>query len=109
MVVSGEHEDHVERLIRTVKERTRCDLQNTPCKKCTKLMAMSYLEANITWLNMFPKKNGISKTISPSAIVLVTPKIYYNHATLQPGSYVNFKTKERSTNNIKKGAWQKLH
>ena len=89
------------RLIRTFTERTRCDFQNLPYKKSPKRMEVSYLEANITWLNVFPNKNGISKTLSPSEIVLVTLKIDATHTTLQPGSYVHFNTKARSTNNIK--------
>ena len=50
-------------------------------------MVVSSLEANITCMDAFSKKNGISKTLSPSAIILVTPNIYATHATLQPGLY----------------------
>ena len=64
-------------------------------------MVVSYLEANITWINLFPKKNGIYKTLSPSEIVLGKSKIDATHDTLQPVSYVNCKTKSRITNNIK--------
>ena len=98
---ADKHEVHVERIIRTVKESTICGFHNLPYKKCPKLMLVSSLEGNITWLGVFPKKNGISKTLSLSAIVLVTPKIYYIHATLQPGSYVHCNIKARSTNNMK--------
>ena len=98
IVGSDEHEGRVGRLIRTVKERTRCDFQNVPYKKCPKLMVVSSLEANITWLNVFTKENGISKTISPSVIVLGPPQIDANHATIQPGSYLHCKIKARSTN-----------
>ena len=65
-------------------------------------VVVSPLEANITWLNVFPKKNGISKTLSPSAIVLVTPKIDATHAILRPGSYIHCNIKARSKNNTKK-------
>ena len=101
IVGSDEHEGHVESIIRTFKERTIFDFQNMTYKKFPKLMVMSSLEANITWINLFPKKNGISKTLGPSAIVLGTPKIYFTQATLQPGSYVHCKIKARSTNNTK--------
>ena len=37
------------------------------------------------------RKNGIYKTLSPSEIVLGTPKIDATHDTLQPGSYVHCK------------------
>ena len=49
IVGTDEHEGHVERLICTVKERTRCGFQNIPYKKCPKIMV-------INWLNMLPKK-----------------------------------------------------
>ena len=66
ILCADEHEGHTERLVRTVKERTRCDFSNMTYKKCPKLMVMSSLEANITCLNVFPKKNGISNTLSTS-------------------------------------------
>ena len=49
IVGADEHEGHVERLICTVKERTRCGFQNILYKKCPKIMV-------INWLNMLPKK-----------------------------------------------------
>ena len=56
IVGAGEIEGHVERLVHTVKERTRCDFQNILYKKYPKLMAVSSLEANGTWLNFSPIK-----------------------------------------------------
>ena len=70
-------------------------------KKIPKLMVVSSLEANITCINVFPKKDEISKTLSPSAIVLVTPKIDATHAILRPGSYIHCNIKARITNNMK--------
>ena len=58
---------------------------------------------------MSQKKNEISKTLSPSAIVLGTPKIDATHDILQPGSYVHCKIKARITNNMKQQARQKLN
>ena len=57
-----------------------------PYKKCPKLMVVSSLEANITWHNVFPNRNGISKTLSTSAIVIETPTIDATKATLKPVS-----------------------
>ena len=99
----------MERLIRTVNESTICDFQNIPYNNCPKLMVVSYLESNITCMNVFPKKSGISKTLSPSAIVLGTPKTDSTNAILQPGSYLHCNIKARSTNKMKKEAWQKLY
>ena len=91
----------MERLINAVKERKRCDLHHIPYKKCPKLMAVPYLEANITWMNVFPKENGISNALSTSAIMLRTPNIDATHNTLQPVSYVYCNFKTRRTNNMK--------
>ena len=98
---ADEHEGHVDRLMCKVKDRTICDYHNMTYNKCPKLVVVSYLEANITWLNVLPKKNVIYKTLSTSTIVLGIPKIDANHDTLQPGSYVHCKIKARSTNNTK--------
>ena len=64
-------------------------------------MVVSSIEVNITWLNVFPMENGISKTLSTSEIVLGIPNIDATHATLQPVSYVNYKVKARRTNDTK--------
>ena len=64
-------------------------------------MVVSSIEANITWMNALPKKNGIYKTISPSAIMLGTPTIDATHTTLQHLSYVHFKFKTRIMINMK--------
>ena len=64
-------------------------------------MVVSSLEEKITWLNLFPKKNRISKTFSPSEILMGTPKIYATHDTLQHGSYVHCKIKAMNKNNTK--------
>ena len=39
-VGADEHEGHVERIVRTVTERTRCDFQNIKYKKCPKLIVV---------------------------------------------------------------------
>ena len=64
-------------------------------------MLVSSLEPKITWINVFPKKNGIYKTLSTSEMVLGKPNTDATHATLQPGSYVHCKTKEIIKNTTK--------
>ena len=56
IVSDDEHEGHVQRLILTVKGVTRCGFHNIPYKKCPKRMVVSSLEANITWINFYPRK-----------------------------------------------------
>ena len=100
IVGSDEHQVHVERIIRTVEKRIRCDFQNIPYIKCPILMVVSSLESNINWISV-PQENGISKALSPSEIVQGTANIKSTHAILQLGSCVHFKIKATSTNNMK--------
>lgn len=72
----------MERIICTVKERTRCDPHNMPYKKFPKSMVVSYLELDINWINALPKRNRISKTPSPKEILLGTPQIDATNDTL---------------------------
>ena len=66
-------------------------------------MILSSLEAKITWLNVYPKKNEIPRTLIPITVVSVTPNIYANHTTLQPVSYAycNIKGKKYKHNENK--------
>ena len=72
-----------------------------PYKRFPKLMAVLSVEANITCINSFTKKNGIFNTLSPSATVLGTPKIDATHNILQTGSYLNYKVKSIRMNGMK--------
>jgi hypothetical protein len=78
IVGRGEHVGPIERPVRTIKERVRCSCQSLPYKKITRLMTWSIVESSVTWLNAFPAKGGASKTMSPSAIVLGSPKPDFN-------------------------------
>ena len=87
IVGRGEHVGTIERSVRTIKERVRCSCQGIPYKRITKLMTRSIVESSVTWLNAFPAKEGVSKTMSPSAIVLGSPKPDYNKLKLTFGAY----------------------
>ena len=87
IVARGEHVGIVERSIRTIKERARCHCQNTPFRKIPKVMVDDLLSLTNSNINVFPAKNGISKTLSPGAIVLGTPKMEYNRLKLEFGTY----------------------
>ena len=41
----------------------------------------------ITCLNMFPSKNGTSINLRPEAIILGSPKPYYNKQQIKFGAY----------------------
>jgi hypothetical protein len=99
IVARGEHVGAIERSVRTIKERVRCSCQSLPYKKITKLMTRSIVESSVTWLNAFPAKEGASKTMSPSAIVLGSPKPDYNKLKITFGAYAQ--VYESTTNTTK--------
>ena len=41
----------------------------------------------ITYLNMLPSKNGISRDLGPAAITLGSPNPYYNKLRITFGAY----------------------
>ena len=69
IVGANDHVEHAEHLIQTIKERCRCYCQALPFKRYTKLMIKGIVASAVYWLNMFPNNEGVSKTLSPSAIV----------------------------------------
>jgi hypothetical protein len=74
IVGRGEHVGPIERSVRTIKEHVRCSCQSLRYKKITRLMTRSIVESSVNWLNDFSAKEGASKTMSPSAIALGSPK-----------------------------------
>ena len=65
---AGMHVGEVERSIRTVKERIRCSTHNLSFKKYPKVLTTSCVNYNIKCLNNLPADDGISDTLSPSAL-----------------------------------------
>ena len=53
----------------------------------------------ITFLYVFPSKNGISRYLSPAAIILGSPNPYYNKLKIKFGAYAQV---YRGTNNSTK-------
>jgi hypothetical protein len=51
------------------------------------MMTRSIVESSVNWLNAFPAKEGASKTMSPSAIVLGSPKPDNNKLKITFGAY----------------------
>ena len=94
-----EHIGRIERDIRTIEERCRCYCSAMPFKRITKLLLSSIIEEIILCLNDFPGKNGVSKTLSPSAIILGRPKRDCSNLTITPGAYAEIK--EQTTNTMK--------
>ena len=94
-----EHIGGIEREARTYKERARCCTHDLPYKIFPKIMTVYLMESVCKWLNAFPGKTGVSKTISPSTIVEGKPKPNMNNKHIVFGSYAIAYT--GTTNNMR--------
>jgi hypothetical protein len=83
----NEHVRVIERCIRVIKERARYTCHSIPYHYYTKLMIQALVATVIKWLNVFPNKNGISRTMSPSSIVEGKPNPDFNTKRIVYGSY----------------------
>jgi hypothetical protein len=87
-VARGEHVPEAERYIRTIKERARCVYNTMPFKKIPGRMVAELIYYSVFWLNSFPARDGISKTLSPRSIVTGSHIDYNKHCRLEYGAYV---------------------
>jgi hypothetical protein len=82
-----EHIPEIERYIRTVKERTRCNCNMCPFKKLPSRIIIEMVYCSIFWLNMFPRTDGISTTIRPRTLVAGHNLDFNKHCHLEFGTY----------------------
>ena len=107
----NDHIRDIVRSIRTIKERVRCGCHSIPYKKFAKLMTRSLVQDMITCLNMFPYQNWISSDLSPEAIIIGSPYIYYNKLRITFGAYaqvylvITNSSKQRTVGVITLRAW----
>ena len=85
---NDEHVPEIERQIRTVKERTRAIYCTLPFNKMPRRLIIEMVYAANYWINMFPRKGGISKTLSPRALLTGQSWSYTTHCKLEFGDYV---------------------
>ena len=85
---NDEHVPEIERQIRTVKERTRAIYCTLPFNKMPRRLIIVMVYAANYWLNMFPRKGGVSKTLSPRALLTGKTWSYTTHCKLEFGDYV---------------------
>ena len=64
-----EHVPEVERAIRTIKERVRSIACTLPFVSLPDIIVVHLVLFTILWLNFFPPVGGVSRTLSPEAIV----------------------------------------
>ena len=82
-----EHVGLIERSNRTVKNKARVITHATPYKKIPKVMTIGLTQGAVKWLNAFPSPTGISKTMSPSTIILGLPKPNMKYKTIVFGAH----------------------
>ena len=98
-VISADvHVGLVERYIRTIKERTRCTICVLPYKYYPFVMVQEIVANSVFWLNVFPRKSGISKTFGPRAIIIGSHIDYKRHCSMECGQYVE--THESTDNSM---------
>jgi hypothetical protein len=86
-VSTNEHVPEIERLICVIKERIRCKLLSLPFAGMPKLMKKHLFLHVVSWLNMFPRRGGISDTLSPRAIIHGTNPNYDTMCRVPFGAY----------------------
>jgi hypothetical protein len=86
-VSRDEHVPEIERHIRTLKERTRCIHNQLPFEKMPARITIEMVYSSNFWLNMFPPADGVSKTMSPRAIIAGGELDYLKHCRLEFGTY----------------------
>jgi hypothetical protein len=87
-VSNTEHVPKTERHIQMTKEWTHCVHNMLPFKKMPAHMIIDMVYWGTFWLNSFPPNDGVSKTISPRAIMAGLQIDYAQHCKLEFGSYV---------------------
>ena len=97
-VSNDEHVPEIERQIQTLKEQTRAIYCTLPFHKIPHHLIIEMLYAANYWLNMFPRKGGISKTMSLRTLLTGLTMNYNRHCRLEFGEYVQ--THEEHDNSL---------
>ena len=94
-----EHVPEVERYNRTIKERVRGNHTMFQFQHLSPVFIIVIVYRSVSWRNMFALKGGVSKTQSPSEIVLNRKLNYNAHCKVEFGEYVQ--THEEHNNDMK--------
>jgi hypothetical protein len=87
IAATNEHVPEIERAIRTLKERNRTTVSGLPYTHYPKQFKISLLSSAASWLNMFPRADGVSDTMSPRTIVTGLTADYNTHCRVPIGAY----------------------
>ena len=87
--LGNEYVPEIERLIRTTKERHRARVNTLPCKidRLPKLLKVHSVLQSAMCLHMFPRKEGVSNTISPHGLIRGRQLDYTVNCRLPFGAY----------------------
>ena len=83
-----EHVPVVERRIRTLKERCRCIHNTLPFKRMPGMLVVQMVSTCNFWLNIYPPKDGVSRSINPRELLTGTKIDYNKHIRAEFGEYV---------------------
>ena len=101
---ADDHVGEVERSIRTIKERIRCDIHELPFRRITRVMTKELVNKATQDLNRFPPGDGLSKTVSPFSIITGKPNPDYHRFKLDFGTLAMvFEENQRTNNNDTRG------
>ena len=92
------HVGDIERSIRTIKERLRSCVHGLPFKRLPKLLLIHMVTDCTRCLNQFPRKHGISSTLSPTTIVTGAAGPDYAAMRLEFGTYAQIFEDSEPTN-----------
>jgi hypothetical protein len=82
------HVGEVERSIRTIKERLRACVHGLPFKRVPKLLLTHMVTEAVRCLNLFPRRTGISRDLSPISLVTGVAPPDYGAMRIEFGQYV---------------------
>jgi hypothetical protein len=94
----NEHVPEVERKIRTIKERVRGVITILPYDTLPPVIIVHAVVFSIKWLNYFPPKGGVSKTILPQAIITGMSPDAEKHCQIPIGAYAQVHVEPNPSN-----------
>ena len=93
ITAAGENESTVERSIRIIKERTRCQIQYLSYARYPRVMVIGCIIFSTKALNNEVEMSKLSKDISPSALITGRPDMNYKEIVSSTfGEYVDVYT-----------------
>jgi hypothetical protein len=101
IAATNEHVPEIERTIRTVKERTRTNIDRLPFKHYPKVMKIEMVKNAVIWLNMFPHANGVSETMSPRTIMTGMRAKFATHCHVLFDTYCEVHNKNDPSNTMR--------